>query len=149
MQDHDLNEAFQKVFAGLENYQKEGSNWYVKKILKLEIHTVVYSPISGSTYLSLPKTLSYSKSILNIENDDNKCFLYCILASLYPQQDSQPENPQLYEPYEHELVMDGIQYPVTLTDISKFEKKNDNISINVFGFDDGSIIPLRVTNYND
>ena len=114
--------------------------------MKLEIHTVVYKPLSGSTYIPLIKTLLCSKSILNIQNVDNKCFLYCILAPLYPQQCPQPENPRYYEPYENELLMKGIQYPLTLSDISKFERKNANISINVFGFEKETIIPLRVTN---
>ena len=57
LQDHDLNEAFQEIFAALEKYQKEGSNWFVKNINNLEIHMVVYRPISGSTYIQLPKTL--------------------------------------------------------------------------------------------
>ena len=148
LEDHDMNEAFQKMFAALEKYQKEGSNWFLKRIIKLEIHTVLYRPISGSTYIPLPKTLSNGHSILNVENDDNKCFLYCILASLYPQQIS-PTDPDLYEPYESDVVMTGIAYPVAITDISKFEKQNENISINVFSFDNESIVPLRVTNYSN
>ena len=33
LQDHNLNEAFQKIFAALEKYQKEGSNWFGKNII--------------------------------------------------------------------------------------------------------------------
>ena len=51
LEDHDMNESFQKMFAALEKYQKEGSNWFLKRIIKLEIHTVLYRPISGSTYI--------------------------------------------------------------------------------------------------
>ena len=108
----------------------------------------MYRPISGSTYIQLPKTLLNSHCILNIENEDDRCFLYCILASLYPQQQS-PEDPSLYEAYESEVVMSGIQYPVALNDLLKFEKQNENISVNVFGFDDESIIPMRVTNHSN
>ena len=86
VQEHDLNEAFQKMFVALEKYQKEGSNWFVKNITKLEIHTALYRPIFGSSYIPLTETLCRSKSVLNIQNRYNKCFLYCILASLSSQQ---------------------------------------------------------------
>ena len=107
----------------------------------------MYRPISGSTYIQLSKTLLNSHCILNIENVDDRCFLYCILALLYPQQQS-PEDPSLYETYESEVVMSGIQYPVALTDL-KFEKQNENISVNVLGFGDESIILMHVTNYSN
>ena len=38
----------------------------------------------------------------------------------------------------------GIEYPVSLKDIDKFEKQNPNISINVFGNENG-IYPLRIS----
>ena len=52
--EHDLNEAMQKMYASLEQFMREGSGWYVNKVLKLEIHTVTYKPIRASTYLPLP-----------------------------------------------------------------------------------------------
>lgn len=70
MNEHNLNEAFQKIFVNLENKLREFSGWFVKKVLKLEIHTVVYKPISGSTYIPLPVTLAKSHSLLNIRNQD-------------------------------------------------------------------------------
>lgn len=51
--------------------------------------------------------------------------------------------------YEHELDMTCIQYPVTLSQIHKFERQNENISINVFTFENGYILPLRVTDYTN
>lgn len=40
--------------------------------------------------------------------------------------------------------MRGIQYPVHITQIPKFENQND-ISINVFGYEDKEIFPMRIT----
>ena len=82
-----MNEALQKMIASLEQYIREGFGWFVNRVLKLEIHTVVYRPISGSTYIPLPATLAKSHSVLSIQNDDEKCFLYCVLASLHPAND--------------------------------------------------------------
>lgn len=86
--EHDLNEALQKMHGSMEEFLREGSSWYVKKIIKLEIHTVVYSQLSGSSYIPLPKTLvrRNNEFILNIENMDEKCALWCILASMHPAE---------------------------------------------------------------
>lgn len=145
LNDHDLNEALQKMYASLEKYMREGSGWYVKKVLKLKIHTVVYKPVNGSAYIPLPRSLALSKSLLNIENEnDNRCFLYCLLAFMHPTA-MEPEKAENYYQYESEVDMRGITYPVTLQQISKVENQNQNISINVFTFEEDSIVPLRIT----
>ena len=49
--------------------------------------------------------------------------------------------------------MNNIEYPVKITDISKFEKLNPQIAINVFALeksdDPNTLYPLYRTNYND
>ena len=40
--------------------------------------------------------------------------------------------------------MFGIQYPIDVKDIGKFVHQN-NISVNVFGYEDKKIFPLRIT----
>ena len=121
--EHDLNEAMQKMYASLEQFMLEGSGWYVNKVLKLEIHTVTYKLIRASTYLPLPKSLALSRSLLNIENEDNECFLYCLLASLYPVA-KEPERPMHYVRYEKEVNMTGVTYPITLPQIRRIENLN-------------------------
>ena len=44
---------------------------------------------------------------------------------------------------ENNLNMEGIEYPVSLKDINKFEKQNLSISITVLGYDGKDIYPLR------
>ena len=64
---------------------------------------------------------------VNIVNQDKKCFLWSILASLYAQE-SNPHLVSKYKQYENKLNMKGNNYPVKIKDISYFEKLN-NISI--------------------
>ena len=40
--------------GGLINYQKKGSGWYFKEIIRLEIHIVEYKPMRGSSFIPLP-----------------------------------------------------------------------------------------------
>ena len=144
LSEHDLNEAMQKMYESLEKFMREGSGWYVKKVLKLEMHTIVYKPLGGSSYLPLPKSLSASGSLLNINNNDDKCFLYCLLASLHPVT-QEPEHVEHYYKFSNELNMSGIKYPVTLSQVKKVEHQNESISINVFGYENNNIVPLRIT----
>ena len=60
-------------------------------------------------------------------------FLWCVLRALNPREkDSQRKDKKLKEK-ENTLNMDGIEYPVSLKDLNKFENQNPTISIRVFG----------------
>lgn len=42
-----------EILEGILDYQRNGSGWYFKVVLSLEIHTVDYEPIKGSSYIPL------------------------------------------------------------------------------------------------
>ena len=76
----------------------------------------------ASSYLPLPKELKAKQGCLNIQNNDEKCFLWSILALLHPvQRRNSQHRVSKYQEYEHELNMSGIQYPADIKDIGKFE----------------------------
>ena len=82
---------------------------------------------------------------LNIQNNDEKCFLWSILASLHPlQHKNHPDKVSKCQEYEHELNMVGVRYPVDIKVIWKFEHQN-NISVNVYGYKDKKLFLLRTT----
>jgi len=111
--------------------------------MSLEVHTVQYSPIAGSSYMHLPQKIIFTRGIVNIKNADQKCFLWSVLAALHPTS-HHPERIAHYKPYENELNMTGIEFPVTISKIEKFEKQN-KISVNVFGYEEGEVFPLHLT----
>lgn len=145
--DHDINEAYQKQFQSFDEYIARGSGWNLKEILHIEVHTMQYRSIGGSSYIPLPETLLASRSIINIRNRDKKCFLWSILAHLHPAKDN-PNRVSHYTPYERELNMDGISYPVKVNQIPKFELQND-VSVNVIGFDDGDFFPIYTSKHRN
>ena len=57
-------------------------------MVQLEIHTIEFNPKKGSSYIPLPDWISNKKAIVNIQNKDEKCFLWCILRYLYPREDN-------------------------------------------------------------
>ena len=47
------------------------------------VNISVYSPLIGSTYMELSDELKNSiKGLINIKNNDNKCFLWCHIRYL-------------------------------------------------------------------
>ncbi|CAC5369843.1 unnamed protein product [Mytilus coruscus] len=66
-----------------------------------------------------------------------------VLAALHPVERN-PDRVSHYMKYEDSLNLTGIDFPVSLAKVEKFEKQT-NLSINVFGWEDGEIFPLYMT----
>ena len=132
------------MFAACQEFQKEGSGWAVNEVLHLKLLMGKYKPLKGSQYFELPKKIAKTNCILNIQNEDDKCFLWSILAHLHVVPPNQHGyRVEKYIPHENELNMEGITYPVAVKDVPKFEKQNA-ISVNVFGYEDG-YYPLYIS----
>nr|XP_008196089.1 PREDICTED: uncharacterized protein LOC103313764 [Tribolium castaneum]XP_015837943.1 PREDICTED: uncharacterized protein LOC103313764 [Tribolium castaneum]XP_015837944.1 PREDICTED: uncharacterized protein LOC103313764 [Tribolium castaneum] len=103
-----------------------------------EEDTTSHSSDSGGTYIPLPIELKGKGScFINIFNKDNYCFVYSILAALFPVNHSKYERVESYPSNVHEILnLKNIEMPVKIKDISKFEKQNPTISINVFKFNE-------------
>lgn len=130
----DVDKSFQSLYKNFEEYNDRGSGWTLKQIIHIEINTVVYDPLPGKTYFTEPTKIKNSKAILNIQNVDEKCFLLCVLAALHPVE-NHAQRVNNYTPFENELSVKGIDFPVEVNQIPKFEKQN-NLSINVIGYDE-------------
>ena len=77
----------------------------------------------ASSCLPLPKELKAKREYLNIQNNDEKCFLWSILASLHPvQHRNHPDSVWKYKVYERELNMSLIKYLVDIKDIYLYIK---------------------------
>ena len=76
------------------------------------------------------------KAIINIQNRDNKCFLWYILRYLHPREKNDIRISDLKQ-YVDDLNTKGINYPVKLKDISKFESLNPSLpGINIFSINE-------------
>ena len=139
-----LSKSINNIIEKISIYQQNGSGWYFKEVIQLEIHTVKYNPTKGSSYILLPNWISNKKAIVNIQNKDEKCFLWCILRYLHPI-DKNNERLTDLKKYEFSLNTKGITFPMKLKDITKFEKLNPELpGINVFSVNGMIIYPLRM-----
>ena len=84
----DSNELFSKtketVLESLAKFQRRGSNWRFHSVLSLNLHTVKYVPLGGSSYIPLPKFLAATKVIISLKNEDDECFKWAITRAINP-----------------------------------------------------------------
>lgn len=105
----------------------------MEKILYLELNINKYSPLGGSSYIKLPRFIEFKKAVINVFNQDECCFAWSIMAALFPTV-SDPSQLSSYPHYSTVLDFTGMDFPVKLCDITKFEVLN-NISVNVYGIE--------------
>ena len=126
----------QKIIESFETYTSGGSGWIFQNIDCLLLKVNKNVPLSGSSYIDLPKEIKAKKAVINVQNKDNRCFEYAILSEQYNKEiKSDHQKPSKYKEYLGQLNFTGIEFPVSLKDIDKFENQNPEIGVNVFGYD--------------
>ena len=141
-----LDKSFQEILYRIDNWINKGCGWMIESIDGEYVKISAYNPLIGSTYIQLSSGLKNSKkSLINIKNSDNKCFLWCHIRQLNFVE----KNPQRITKKDKEMInkldCEGIKFPVSKKDYCKIEKQN-NICINVFCYDRGLTYPIYVSN---
>ena len=130
--------------AMLKVEQADGSGWVFMGVIRLILKIDKWDPLKASSYIDLPPELKNKKALINMKNTDNKCFLWSVLRGLNPKDKDAGRIDEDLKSKENTLNMEGIEYPVSLKDIKRFEKQNPDISISVLGYSkDEKIYPLR------
>ena len=84
------------------------------------------------------------KDLVNIKNNDNKCFLWCHIRHLNPLKIHLERITKADKNMVNDLDYEGIEFPVSKKDFGKIEKKN-NICINVFCYENNLVYPVYVS----
>ena len=99
-------------------------------------------------HIELPQALKNKKAIINMKNQDDKCFLWSVLRALNPKDKNAERIDSDLKSKEDTLNMQGIQYPVSFRGIDRFESQNPEISITVLGYNKNErVCPLKVSKY--
>ena len=124
-------EMLEQILENISDFQMNGSGWTFHSIVRLEIHTVKYKPLTGGTYISLPKFIAGKKALINMKfksekrrNEDVQCFKLCIARALNPVKDHPERITKQLEKQAETSNFDGISFPLKLKDIKKFEQQN-------------------------
>lgn len=114
----------------------------------VDVSTLKYNPLSGSSYTELPDFIKNTKSIINIQNKDEKCFLWCMIASRHlPERDC--ERVAKYNKPEFISEWKINDLPMPISKIHYFEKQN-NVNVNIYSLDNDNKtrIPLHISKQN-
>jgi len=141
------NEMTAHILEKASSFQRMGSNWVFDYILHFDVNVAAYEPLGGSSFINLPDFIKRKHAVLNLQNLDNKCFQWSVLAARFANEielAARAQNPyarvhservESYYQYEATLNMEGISQPTPISQVPKFEKQNPSFSINVISYD--------------
>ena len=132
----DINDLIERMLAYIkaqtENTKLPESGFTLDKIMHLYInfHRLVLT--RGSAYIELPEWLKSKKAVINLQNKDEECFKWAVIEALHHEEiKHHPERISLLSPYKNQYNWEGLEFPVSIKKIDKFEKNNPGIAINV------------------
>ena len=134
------------LVARKQNLEMRESGWNFQRVNSMTISFYNTGNMDGSSYVKIPLR---SSAIVNIKNDDKYCFIWSILAKLYPCE-TNPDRVTKYMPYFNELKKEGFDFTngFRCSDMYRFEKLN-NLSINIYelNFDQNKhkLIPIEIS----
>ena len=149
--DYKLDQAFQEIIYRLDNWISHGSGWTVEEIINQYLNISSYLPLSGRSYTKLPIELQHPmKGLINIQNNDNKCFMWCHVRHLNESSIKLCRIRKKDSEVIKKLNYKGGDSPVSRKDYRKTEVLN-SININVFCHENKMVYPVYLSNqsFND
>ncbi len=131
--------------ARKQNLEMRDSGWDFQRVNSMTISFYNTGNMDGSSNVKVP----LRSAILKIKNDDKYCFLWSILASLYPCENN-CNIVSSYRKYFNRLNLEGFDFSKRLrcSDMCRFEKLND-LSMNLYelGFHQKKhkLIPIEIS----
>ena len=108
-----LENSFQEILHLIDDWINEGSGWIVELIESQYIYISTYRPLSGNSYLKLSVQLrSAGKGLINIKNEDQKCFLWYHVRHINPVKIHSERIRNDYKKFVNDLDSNGIEFPV-------------------------------------
>ena len=127
------------------------SGWIFDKIISMKISFYKTVELNGSSYVKIPLG---SSAISNIQNNDKYCFIWSILASLHPCENTQPSRVNNYLQFFNELNFQSFDFTngFKCSDVQKFNELN-KLSVNIYEvnlYQDGdkwkhNLIPMKIS----
>lgn len=144
--DTDISEylatAYQRLLKEYEHCSTKGSGWTLSTIGSIHLQFNKFKPMKGKAWLRLPDHLARCNALINPINNDDFCFKWAFLAG---DCNEHPENPKYSVHFERNYNFNNLSFPTPISDIKKFEKNNQGVSVNVFGLTEKyRIYPIKV-----
>ena len=135
----------------IQNQKMKESGWIFDKINSRKISFYKTTELNGSSYVEIPLR---SSAILNIQNNDKYCFIWSILASLHPCENTHPSRVNNYLQYFNELNFQSFDFTngFKCSNVHRFNELN-NLSVNIYElnfYQDGdkwkhNLLPIEIS----
>jgi len=122
-QDYNIDTLQANLEHKVEQWNKRGSNFNIERVNRFVLSIHPYRPLHGSTFVRTPEFLVKKQCLINVQNNDEKCFIWSVLSAVYPAIDH-PYRLSKYINREHSLNVEGLNFPVQTKQIPLFEKLN-------------------------
>ena len=132
-----------KIGNSFIEFQRNGSSWTLNAVQEVHLKVAEYRPLRGSSLIPTPQQLVKKMAIVNVRYAEDMCFVYSVLAGLFPAED----HPSRVSHYINDIDLlnfDGTSFPIKLCDVKNMEKLNE-ISVNVFGYEQSEVYPIHIT----
>ena len=138
-----IDSLIETIEERIQNFTNRGSNWVFERVISLNVQMTQFIPLRDRSWIPLPDELSNKKAIINMKNEDNECFKWCITRALFPVKKNAERIDKNLRENSKRINWNGLKFPIDLKQISHFENLNQNISVNVFGYEK-VVYPLRI-----
>ena len=132
-----INEAYEILKHRLEFFQNEGSGWAIDRREDIWINITTYDSLAAGSYTELPSELNNSmKGLINIQNTDNKCFMWCHVRLRNPRK-SHPERvtSKADKDIAASLYYSDTNFPLKARD-HKLVEERFNINVNILAYEE-------------
>ncbi|XP_018311532.1 uncharacterized protein, partial [Mycetomoellerius zeteki] len=113
--------------------------------MNLTVNINKCNPLRAGCRFEVPREIMTKRAVINVRSMDNACFAWSVVAALYPAERN-ADRESSYPHYTTVLNFQNIEFPITLKDITKFERLND-VSINVYIIERQktlNVLPIRL-----
>ena len=135
----------------IDHYRRLNIDWSIFQINYLRLCWGSYRSPMERSFIPTPKWLALKRAIVNIQcfDDVRNSFQYSVPAGMNVFTSAYHKlRTSQYVPFMSKLNMNGIETPIDISSIDKFEKQNPDISVNVLGVDDDrDIISIRTSKF--
>ncbi len=140
--DQTIRDCFAEIIKFYDTFVHQGSGYVISKIQLIKLYISVYKPLRGGKppIHGLPKEIVAKRAVVNIDCEKEMCFIYCVLAHLYPVKKN-PQRATHYTSSLNRLNWANVELPMPLKAVPKFEADN-SVAICVFCFDKKGPYPV-------
>ena len=144
---YDLDILNSELEARMQEKVVNQSGWSMQRFVNRSMYIHRFYPSGGCTP-GLPFTSRY---ILNIQNTDNKCLLWCLIAYLHPASRDTNRVSKYNKPeYIIEIKLPKLSHPYDYYLLKKTQEINkDKLLFNVFNLNKNKTINPVLINHND